>query len=156
MYDLKGSVEEENGAFRLVMEQRVDSPAERAYAAWADAAMISSWFTEHQEQELRVGGRYKNSDGDSGEFLEIVPEQRLAFTWEQAQHAPGSWVAIDVMPADSGAVVRLTHNNLAQRSDAENLNEGWSWALDSMKSFLEEGRPIRYNEWESARAGKKA
>jgi uncharacterized protein YndB with AHSA1/START domain len=153
MYDLKGTIEEQGEKFGIAVEQRVDTPVERAYAAWADGSMISSWFTEHQEQDLRVGGRYSNSDGDSGEFLEVEPERRIAFTWEQSQHTPGSWVAVDFIPdGDASTRVRLTHNNLHTRDEAMNLDEGWSWAVDSMKNYLEQGTAIRYNEWLARRA----
>ncbi len=38
--------------------------------------------------------------------------------------------------------VRLDHTKLKSRAEFEEMREGWSWALDSSKSFLETGRAI--------------
>jgi hypothetical protein len=36
---------------------------------------------------------------------------------------------------------------LASQDDREEMREGWSWALDSLKSFLETGKPVTFEEW---------
>jgi uncharacterized protein YndB with AHSA1/START domain len=134
----------------VVAEREISVPAEQAYNAWADAALLSQWFTTNAKQDFRVGGRYSNDDGDAGEFLEVVPNERLKFTWEQPQHKPGSTVTVEFIPDAPDIVdVRLTHSGLRTEEDAASLQEGWEWALDSLKSFLESGEPIRYNEWAS-------
>jgi acyl-coenzyme A synthetase/AMP-(fatty) acid ligase len=37
---------------------------------------------------------------------------------------------------------------------AETMKEAWSWALDSLRSYLETGKPIAVEAWEEAREAK--
>jgi hypothetical protein len=46
--------------------------------------------------------------------------------------------------------ILLTHSQLKTKEDADNLKTGWAWALTSLKTFLETGKPIRYDEWEKS------
>ena len=36
---------------------------------------------------------------------------------------------------------------LKTKKDRENTKEGWSWAMDSLKSYLETGEPVRHEDW---------
>ena len=132
----------------VVVERSISATAEQAYEAWADAGKLSRWFGTRAKQDLRVGGRYSNSDGETGEFLEVVPHRRLRFTWEQPQYPPGSQVAVEFLPeAEDVLTVRLVHSGLRRQDDVARVAEGWEWALDSLKSFLEAGEELPYREW---------
>ncbi|MEO5928319.1 MAG: SRPBCC family protein [Candidatus Kapaibacterium sp.] len=136
----------------VLSQLMIRSSASSAYAACANPELLSQWFTTGAQQDVHVGGRYSNNDGDSGEFLEVVPNQRLKFTWEQPRQAPGSRVTIEFIPQGVNEVhVRLTHSNIETEEDLAGLEDGWRWALDSLKSFLERGIGIRYAEWTSGR-----
>lgn len=133
----------------VIVERSISVPVERAYAAWEDPAQVATWFTTRAEQDVRLGGRYSNADGDSGEYLEVVPRERLRFTWEQPKAAPGSNVTVEFLPeAEDIVTVRITHNGLTA-DDVAGLQDGWDWALDSLKSFLETGTAIPYEDWQS-------
>jgi uncharacterized protein YndB with AHSA1/START domain len=134
----------------VVVERTITASAEAAFDAWSSLEKQSAWYTTGTKHDFRVGGRYSNADGDCGSYLEIVPNARLAFTWEQPCHSPGSKVLIEFMPVDTDVVnVRLTHSNLSQPEDASDLLLGWEWALDSLKSYLETGAGIGYRDWEA-------
>jgi uncharacterized protein YndB with AHSA1/START domain len=134
----------------LVVEREVTSSIEAAWQAWTSAEQLDRWFTTGVKQDLRVGGRYSNADGDCGSFLEIEPNRRLRFTWEQPCHSPGGEVTVELEALDSDVVnVRLTHSGLGRPEDLSDLTLGWEWALDSVKSFLETGNGIRYRDWEA-------
>jgi len=47
----------------------------------------------------------------------------------------------------SRSIVRLTHHDLASESHYEDMNSGWSWAMDSFKAYLETGHPISHQTW---------
>jgi uncharacterized protein YndB with AHSA1/START domain len=133
----------------VIVERSISVPVERAYHAWADPAQVAAWFTTHAEQDVRVGGRYSNADGDSGEYLEVQPGERLRFTWEQPKAAPGSNVTVEFVPeAEDIVTVRITHNDLTA-DDVAGLQDGWDWALDSLKSYLETGAPVTFEDWQS-------
>ena len=134
--------------FNATVQRTVRTSRQRCWHAWANTAQLSHWFTTSAWQEFRVGGRYENSDGDSGVFLEIVPDKLLRFTWENRRHQPGSEVSVSfAVSGSSGAIIRLQHRKLKNKRDAVKLKQGWNWAMDSLKSFLETGRPISHSDW---------
>ncbi|HEU4333309.1 MAG TPA: hypothetical protein VFT32_02325, partial [Candidatus Eisenbacteria bacterium] len=51
--------------------------------------------------------------------------------------------------------VRVTHERLASRKDAAKMKEAWSWALDSLRSYVQTGAPIAVEAWERERRAKK-
>ena len=137
-------------ATEIVVERTITASAESAFNAWSSLEKQSVWYTAGKKHDFRVGGRYLNADGDCGAYLEIVPNQLLRFTWEQPCHSPGSEVAIEFSPVDTDVVnVRLTHSKLSHPEDASDLQLGWEWALDSLKSYLETGAGIGYRDWEA-------
>ncbi len=123
--------------------RRVPSDIAAVWEAWTDPVRLEHWFTDHAEQDLRVGGHYSNSDGDNGTFLEIEPPHRLKFTWEQPDYTPGSVVTVEfaVVP-EGGTEVRIEHDRVAC-DDTEDLQAGWEYSLDSLTAYLATGLGIR-------------
>jgi uncharacterized protein YndB with AHSA1/START domain len=121
------------------------------FGAWATPDKLNSWFTHDAQQKFEVGGSFINGDGDSGEFLLIEPDKAINFTWNSKHHHPGSDVLVTFTPEDEGSFVSLLHRNLSSEKDADDLEEGWSWALDSLKSYLETGKKIGFEEWKTSR-----
>ena len=99
--------------------------------------------------ELRVGGRYLNADGDAGRFLTVLPPRRLAFTWENPGHAPGTTVTVDFEAAASGeTLVKLQHSAFDGPDAVADLTEGWTGALEALAGWPPRGdghRPGGYN-----------
>jgi uncharacterized protein YndB with AHSA1/START domain len=130
----------------------LSAPLAKAWSAWADAAELGHWFSPGAKQDFRVGGRYENADGDHGAFLAIEPERRIRFTWEQVAHHSGSEVELRFTPiSEDETEVDLLHENLFNEKEVAELAEGWSWALDSLKSYLETGGGIGFDEWKAER-----
>lgn len=138
--------------YRVELARRIHASAAQAYDALTDPASLSRWFTERAEAELEVGGRYSNSDRDRGEFLVLERPTRVRFTWENEKHCPDTIVEIRLREEDAGGVrVELEHSRIRDEAGYEDMKTGWSWALDSLKSYLETGSPIPYETWEKAR-----
>jgi uncharacterized protein YndB with AHSA1/START domain len=85
--------------------------------------------------------------------------RRLVHTWHTLYDAelaaePVSRVEWHVEPAGEGLTrLRLIHADLAQSPKTwANVEHGWVWVLDSMKSLLETGTPLPPMEVESQRA----
>jgi uncharacterized protein YndB with AHSA1/START domain len=148
-------VHERPAGYSIDVSRTVRTTARKAFDAMATTDGQSAWFTTRAVVELRVGGRYENADGDSGEFLRVERPKRLRFTWNNRRHAPGSVVEYVVSPLGDGRVrIGLTHAKLAREKDAKDLKEGWSRALDSLRAWLETGEPIPHEAWRAARAAK--
>lgn len=131
------------------VQKVIDVPVEQGFAAWTEAEHLSHWFTEQTEIEARIGGTYRNSDGDRGEFLVVRPNAHLRFTWENPTHSPGTLVDIEFRKVnDMQHIVHLAHSQLKSEADADGMETGWRWALTSLQSYLETGKAITYEEWE--------
>ena len=140
--------ERANGKFELSVQRTIAVSATKAYEVFSDQKLVSKWFTTKHRADLTVGGKYSNADGDQGVFQIIEPRRRLRFTWDNEKHCPGTLVEVNFTPNGNGkVVVRIDHTKLASRMDREDMKEGWSWAMDSFKSFLEAGQPIRHEDW---------
>ncbi|GAB4320874.1 MAG: hypothetical protein Kow0074_11490 [Candidatus Zixiibacteriota bacterium] len=144
--------ERSDGQFEVSVQRTIASSATKAYQAFTDPNLVSRWFTTRARADLKVGGSYSNADGDQGTFVIIEPRRRLKFTWDNQDHCPGTLVEVTFTPhGGRKVVVRLQHTRLNSHADREEMREGWSWAMDSLKSFLETGNPIRHEDWLAAR-----
>ena len=47
--------------------------------------------------------------------------------------------------------VRIQHMKLPDKKGREDMREGWTWALTSMKSYLETGKPVTFEEWKKSK-----
>ena len=137
------------------MTRLVTASAPRAFDALAKPSDLSHWFTRGARANLEVGGTYSNRDGDRGRFLAVARPRRLRMSWENEKHAPGTVVEFTLAAAGNGKTrVAVTHSRLATRRDAEKMKEAWSWALDSLRSYLDTGKPISVESWEEERRKK--
>lgn len=124
------------------------------FEAFTEPRHLSVWFTKEADADLRPGGRYSNSDNDKGEFLEIDPPHRVRFTWENENHCPGTEVDVR-FETQSATTARITlnHSLLSGRDEIAEMKEGWSWALESLRSYLESGKPITFEDWKAKTNG---
>jgi uncharacterized protein YndB with AHSA1/START domain len=115
----------ENSPRSLRQVREVKAPPPRAYAAFTEPEHVSRWFMTEAEADLRVGGRYKNADGDTGEYLALDPPNQVAFTWENPTHCPATRVTVTFKPlADDSSTVLETgepipHEAWLERSGSE-------------------------------------
>ena len=81
----------------FVIERTYDVPVAQTFRAWADPQLKARWFAGSAdalgagyELDFRVGGREANRGGPPGgpvytyesEFRDIIPEQRIVYTYE--------------------------------------------------------------------------
>lgn len=81
----------------FVIERIYDVPVARTFRAWADPLLKAQWFAGSAEAlgagyelDFRVGGREVNRGGPpdgpvytyEAEFRDIIPEQRIVYTYE--------------------------------------------------------------------------
>ena len=148
-----------SGAYEVTVSRVIAAPARRVFECWVKPADLSKWFTRGAAVEPKVGGRYRNRDGDRGEFLAFRRPKLIRFTWDNPRHAPGTVVEVALASRGRGKVAAaLTHRKLRSRRDVAKMKQAWSWALDSLRSYVETGDPIGVAEWERARkkAGSRA
>ncbi len=135
----------------LTLKRRLKASPEAVYAAWTDPEKIVRWFgpdagpVKQAETDLRVGGRYfvifHTEDGEqhhvSGVYREVVPNEKLVFTWTwRTMPERESVVTILIRPDGSGSLLTLMHEKFFDEPARDRHREGWTGCLDKLERFL--------------------
>jgi uncharacterized protein YndB with AHSA1/START domain len=121
------------------------SPA-TVFSFFTDAERWTSWQGVDGEVDARPGGvfriRMPGAQVASGRFVEVVPAQKLVFTWGWEGEAPpvppgSTTVVIELEPDDAGTRLRLTHSALVPPPVAEHHREGWERYLERLRARAE-------------------
>ena len=137
----------------LTLKRRLNAPPAKVYAAWTDPEKIARWFGPAQvvagsvraDIDGRIGGRYRVSfkmqDGEhhevAGVYREMVPNQRLAFSW--AWHSTPereSQVTVSLKPDGDGTLLTLQHEQLFDQAARDGHETGWIGTLDKLEKYL--------------------
>jgi uncharacterized protein YndB with AHSA1/START domain len=81
-----------------------------------------------------------------GAFVEVVPHTRIVFTWGWEGGAPpvapgSTTVVVELEPAESGTLVRLTHTGIDEPPVAEHHRQGWERYLQRLAVRAAGGEP---------------
>jgi uncharacterized protein YndB with AHSA1/START domain len=134
----------------VVVTRRIAASPATVFSFFVDAERWTSWQGVDGEIEPRPGGilRVRMPGGQiaSGRFVEIVPDQRLVFTWgwegDAPPVAPGSTtVVVELEPDHDGTLLRLTHSGLEPPPVAEHHRAGWERYLERLGIRAEGGDP---------------
>jgi uncharacterized protein YndB with AHSA1/START domain len=131
----------------------------REFTVAADPATVFAFFTDPQrlirwmgvsaDLDARPGGIFlvdvMSGWTARGEFKEVVPVSRLAYTWgwEGNNHfvAPGSsLIEVDLVPNNGNTLVRFTHSGLPQDA-VPGHGEGWTHYLGRLTIAASGGDP---------------
>ena len=114
------------------------------------------WKGITAELDPRPGGVYRvnvtGRDIAKGEYVEVVPNQRIVFTWgwegEGSPVPPGSTtVEITLTPDGDHTILRLRHLGLPAEARAEHA-EGWDHFISRLV-IASEGRDPGPDPWAS-------
>lgn len=137
----------------LALKRVFQAPKAMVFRAWVDPAMMNKWLFPAAGMhaicsvDLRIGGRYEvqmhppegSPDGAedvpdgapyivAGEYREIVPEEKLVFTW-QWQGNDDSEVTLVTISfraiSESETELSLLHERFASEESRDNHAEGW-------------------------------
>ena len=135
----------------LTLKRRFNAAPEKVYAAWTEPAHLAKWFgpdagaVTRAETDLRVGGRYTivfhTEDGEehyvSGVYREVVPNQKLQFTWAwRSTPERESLVTILVKPESNGSILTLIHEQFFDEPARDRHQQGWTGCLDKLERYL--------------------
>ena len=146
----------------IQVTQRYDAPAARVFDAWLDPDVAGSWLfatASHPIAQLaidaRVGGAFRFVDRRSGEvieytgeYVEIVPYQRLVFTLSLEKHPQASTrVVVQIASLKRGCVLTVTHENVPQEH-ASHLEGRWTGILYGLGVTLDTIIPMAHHDEE--------
>ena len=146
----------------LQVTQRYDAPPARVFDAWLDPAVAGRWLfatashpIPHPAIDARVGGAFRFVDRRSGqvieytgEYVEIVPHQRLVFTLSmEEQPQVSTRVVVEIAPLRKGCVLTLTHERVPQRH-ASHIEGRWTGILYGLDVTLDPIFPMVHHDQE--------
>lgn len=133
----------------IELKRTFHAPREKVFEAWTRPELMQRWLCRTAPEavvrvtsvDLRPGGAYRiEVDGYTGkhyslagEYREVRPPERLAFTWQWV-HQPGdpvSLVTVDLRAAGDSTEVSLRHEGLADDS-REGHRGGWVACFDRL------------------------
>lgn len=142
----------------IELHRVLQATPERVYRAFLDPAALVKWlppngFTgEVHQLDAREGGRHRmsftnfstgSSHAFGGEYLELVPGQRIRYTDEfDDPGLPGSMqVTIDIRAVAVGAELRVRQEGVPDVIPAEACYQGWQESLALLAKLVEADIP---------------
>jgi uncharacterized protein YndB with AHSA1/START domain len=150
----------ENHLVRI--ERTIAASPHKVYRAWLDPTLLVRWLAPgtsevtRVEVEEKVGGHFRVWQANSGrasggfdcEFLELVPDQRIALRWgfvgPERRDGPAfdSLLTITLKEGSTGdTLLVLVHERLddlfqAMPDVAKNVEFGWNLVLEKLDNLL--------------------
>jgi len=138
------------------MQRTFQAPAGAVFDAWTSEEVIRRWWqaghgweTVEAEVDLRVGGvvrvvmRDPGKDveyGGGGNYTEIEPPARLAFTWIWDGDTRGTLIELDFQEIDGVTTVSFTHSGLWDEEAVRSHEDGWSKIFANLEHTLASGQ----------------
>ena len=135
----------------LTLKRRLNALPAKVYGAWTDSARISHWFGPENaeilraETDVRVGGRFRivfrGPDGEEhdvgGIYREVVPDQKLVFTWAwRSTPEQESLVTVALKRDGDGTLLTLLHEQFFDEAARDRHGRGWNGTLDKLESYV--------------------
>ncbi|WP_246180190.1 SRPBCC family protein [Kocuria coralli] len=135
--------------------RQYDAAPEQVWQAWTDPDQAALWWhprglripRESVILDVRVGGRYtytmvREDTGEefvtAGVYREVVPCERLVFTWGEADDDPedAPVVALTLEPADGGTRLTFELRGVQGSPGDDYVYDGWDQALEILAELL--------------------
>jgi uncharacterized protein YndB with AHSA1/START domain len=141
-----------------VIEQTVHIAAspETVWRYWTDPERMRDWWGVSAQLDPRKGGEYRVTMAQGatmiGEYVELVPHERLVFTlgWDKptpggANVPPGSsQVEVTLVPEGDGTVLTLRHSGLPDNAVEDHV-AGWTHFLAELAQAAAKGAPSTFS-----------
>lgn len=127
----------------------INATREELFEAFTNPEVMSQWFYPDEDMSvevnntLQVGGGYTlkmhGKDGVTythvGEYKEIVPPEKLVFTWN-SDFVQNTLVTIVFNDSGEGTEIVLTHDLLPSEEQVECHIGGWTGCLNRLQSTV--------------------
>lgn len=140
----------------LTIQRDFDAPREAVFAAWTEPEQLTAWLGPHGyrahsvEGDLRPGGDWRSAirgdDGadlwSSGTYREIVPAERLVFTfgWEETEGSREHDSLITITFEDLGndrSRMTFSQERFESPASRDGHHSGWTEAFDKLLAHVE-------------------
>lgn len=136
----------------IVIERKFNAPVAIVWKALTDKDEMKKWYFDLAAFKAEVGFQFQFIGGPDGgiqyihlcAITEVVPEQKLTYSWRYEGYEGISFVTFELKEQDGGTLLILTHKGLesfpASNPDLAkgNFVEGWNHIIHtSLKGYLE-------------------
>ncbi|MCD9020288.1 SRPBCC family protein [Cohnella silvisoli] len=138
---------------RITKELFIECRPESLFSFFTDPDKLVRWMGSHVLLEPRIGGKFRidvnGSDIAMGEYVEIVPYEKIVMTWgwEKSKIVPpgASTLEFRLTPKDNGTVLVLTHSDLPVQ-EIQSHQQGWNHYMVRLQT-LAEGQDPGVDPW---------
>lgn len=137
----------------IVVTQTVNAPASTVWQALTDKALMKQWYFDIDKFKAEEGFVFSFEGGTETTqythlctITEVVPNQKLSYTWRYVGYEGDTLVTFLLQPLTNGQTeVTLTHSGLESFSNSNpdfaksNFEEGWNHIIKvALKDFAEQ------------------
>jgi uncharacterized protein YndB with AHSA1/START domain len=134
----------------IVIERTFQAPVAQLWKALTDVEEMRQWYFDLKEFKPEVGFEFEfvvEHEGTSYHHLcrvtEVIPEQRIAYTWRYKGEPGVSLVTFELFPEANKTRLKLTHTGIETFPQTpayarKNFEAGWTAIIGSeLKKFVE-------------------
>ncbi|MFJ5263181.1 ArsR/SmtB family transcription factor [Streptomyces sp. NPDC088387] len=136
----------------------IASTPEKVWDTLTDAELTAGYWGHSNVSDWRPGSRWEHvrTDGSGvadvyGEVVESERPTRLVTTWgypaNEGKDEEFSRVTFDIQRHADIVRLTVTHEDLADQGELEEVSSGWPAVLSNLKSLLETGRTLPQEPW---------
>jgi len=140
----------------LILEQEFDAPIELVWRAISEKELMKKWYFDITDFKAEVGCQFQFEGGTEDkrymhlcEVLEVIPNEKLKYSWKYEGYDGISFVTFQLSSAGNKTKLKLTHEGIESFTNPdfkrENFAGGWDHLIHtSLKEYLENGKALRY------------
>ena len=136
----------------IILERTFKTTPSKLWNALTDNKEMKHWYFKLEEFRAEVGFQFQFSGGPSPdkqylhlcEVTEVIPEQKLTYSWKYKGYAGISFVSFELFPDGENTKLKLTHEGLEsfpnENADfaRHNFEEAWDSIInESLQKYLE-------------------
>ena len=136
----------------IIIERTFKTTPSKLWNALTDNKEMKHWYFNLEDFRAEVGFQFQFSGGPSPdkqylhlcEVTEVIPEQKLTYSWKYDGYAGISYVSFELFPDGENTKLKLSHEGLEsfpkENTDfaRHNFEEGWDSIInESLQKYLE-------------------
>ena len=135
----------------IIVERTFDAPVGRVWTALTDVNEMRQWYFDLKEFKPQVGFEFEfmvEHEGNSYHHLcrvtEVVPQEKIAYSWRYKGEPGDSLVTIELSPEGERTRLKLTHSGVETFPKTlayarKNFEAGWTAIIGTeLKQFVEQ------------------
>jgi uncharacterized protein YndB with AHSA1/START domain len=134
----------------VLVERTLNAPVAQVWKALTDVDQMRQWYFDLKEFRAEVGFEFEfvvEHEGNTYHHLcrvtEVIPEEKIAYTWRYKGDPGDSLVTFELFGAGEKTRMKVTHSGIETfpKTPAyarENFEKGWTQLIGSeLKQFVE-------------------